>query len=141
MADQPSSPAGRVLKTLLKPFRRLKRSKSTNASASRSNPTRASGAHDSVPGNDAGSAEWTASSKYIGSILLSSDSISPGGNLTLCTVLESSHLTDPTDSARHPDPSAKPLQSSLPPSSSVPDLRGATLQGEIAIHSVVASED
>jgi hypothetical protein len=76
MADQTSSTAakkskkkfGGVVKNVLDLFQRRK---SANDSASQSNSTRvfASGASDPVPGNSAGSAEPTASSKYIGSIL------------------------------------------------------------------------
>ena len=89
MAARPSSAAATVWRTFLKPFRDcIERPKSANASARPSNPTQvsvssASGAHDPVPGNDAGSAERTALSKYIGSISVLSGSTSPGGNVTL----------------------------------------------------------
>jgi hypothetical protein len=79
MADQTSSTAakkskkkgGGIVKLV---WDMIKRPKS-NDSASQSNLTRVSvsstsGAHDPIPGNDAGSAEPTASSKYIGSILV-----------------------------------------------------------------------
>ena len=72
MADRPSSTAAKIWKTFLKPFRGLvKRPKSANGAASS-----ASGAHGSVPGKDAGSAQPTALGKYIASILVSSDSTS-----------------------------------------------------------------
>ena len=71
--DQPSSTAkkskiGRIVKLFWDVIKRH------NSSRARSNSTRVSvssalGAHNPVPGNDAGSAELTASSKYIGSIL------------------------------------------------------------------------
>ena len=51
----------------------FKRPKSVNDSASQSNSTRVSvcfDSHDPVSGNDTGSAEPTASSKYIGFILV-----------------------------------------------------------------------
>ena len=88
MADQLSSIAA---KRYLKPFKfrdLIKRPKSANDSASESNSTLVSvssaiGAHDPIPGNNAGSVEPTASSKCIGSILVSSDSTSPGSNATL----------------------------------------------------------
>ena len=82
MADRPSSTTAKMSKMFLKPFRGLvKRPKSANASASLSNSTRnfvssASGAHDPVPGKDAKGAERTVSGKYIGSILVLSDSTS-----------------------------------------------------------------
>jgi hypothetical protein len=73
MADQLSSTAAKKLKMkgrgIVKPFQDLfKRPKSSSAQVSTSS---AFGAHDSVPGNDAGSAEATVSSKHIGSILVS----------------------------------------------------------------------
>ena len=80
MADQTSpTPAkkskkkgGGIAKRVLDLF---KRPKSVNDSASQLNSTRvsvssASGAHDPLRETDAGSAEPTASSKYIGSILV-----------------------------------------------------------------------
>ena len=78
MADQPSSTAELKSKKKgggIKLFRDLiKRPKSANDSASQSNSTLVSvstfGDHDLVSGNEAGSAESKASSKYIGSILI-----------------------------------------------------------------------
>jgi hypothetical protein len=73
MVDQPSSTAAKKSKkkgeSMKKLFRDLfKRPKSANDLASQSDSTRVSvssafGAHDPVPGKDAGSAESTASSK------------------------------------------------------------------------------
>jgi hypothetical protein len=96
MAHHPSSTAAKQSKKkgrgVIKRFQvrhLFKRSKSANDSASQSNSTRVSfssaiGAHDPVPGNDAGSAAPTASSKYISTILVLSDStFSAGGNATL----------------------------------------------------------
>ena len=90
MPDRPS------YKTFLKTFRGwIKRPKSANASASPSNSTlisvsSASGAHDPVPRNDAGSAKPTASSKYIGSISVLSNSTSlQAARISVCTVLDS----------------------------------------------------
>ena len=141
MADRPSSTAATMWKTFLRPFRDcIERPKSANASTSPSNPTRvsvsierpksanasasplnptrisvpsASGAHDPVPGNDAGSAEQTALSKYIGSILVISDSTSlqvatlPW--IRVCTVLDS-YFADLVDSAHHLDPPTTTFQ-------------------------------
>ena len=80
MADQHSSTVAKKSKKkgrdVVKLFRNLiKQPKSANDSASQSNSTRVSvssafGAQGSVPGNDAGSAEPTASSKYIDFILV-----------------------------------------------------------------------
>jgi hypothetical protein len=94
MADHPSSTAAKQSKKkgggIVKRFRHLfKRSKSANDSVSQSNSTRvsvssATGADGPAPGNDAGSAAPMASSKYISTILVLSDStFSAGGNVTL----------------------------------------------------------
>ena len=117
MADQSLSTAAKKKKGkgTKNYFRDLfKRPKSANDSASQLNSTGVSafGAHDPVPGKDAGSAESTASSKYIGSILVSSTTTCP---------------------SHHPDDSDPigPFQSATP-SSSIPDLLGsAVAQGEL----------
>ena len=83
MADQPSSTTAKESKKrgMVKFFRDLiKQPKSANNPASQSISAQVSvssafgasafGAHDPVRGNDAGSAEPTASSKYIVSILV-----------------------------------------------------------------------
>ena len=81
MADQPSSAAAKKSKKkgrgVVKFVRDLikRPGKSVNDSASQSNLTQVSvssafGTHDSAQGNDAGSAEPTASSKYIDFILV-----------------------------------------------------------------------
>ena len=78
MADQLSSIAAQKSKKKaggIKLFRDLiKRPKSANDSASQPNSTQVSvsafGNHDSLTGHDEGSVESTASSKYIGSILV-----------------------------------------------------------------------
>jgi hypothetical protein len=90
MADQTSPTAAKKSKKkcwdLMKSYKKgrgigkrvldvIRQPKSANDSASQSNSTRvsvssASGAHDPLPGTDAGSAEPTASSKYIGSIFV-----------------------------------------------------------------------
>jgi hypothetical protein len=114
MADHPSSTAAKKSKKKgLKLLRDLiKRPISASVSAIQSNSTRDSlssafGAHDLVPGNDAGSTKSTASSKYISSILLLS-------NLP--------YRPDPTE----------PFQSAKYPSSSDPDLLGSAVgQGEL----------
>ena len=95
MVDQPSYTAAKISKKKGESMKKLlrdlfKRPKSANDSASQSDSTRVSvssafGAHDPVPGKDAGSAESTASSKYIGSILVSSTTtyLSPDDNVAL----------------------------------------------------------
>ena len=82
MADQPSSTAvkkskkkgGGIIKKLFRDL--IKRSQSVDdlASQFKLNSTRA---HNPVPGNDAGSAEPMASSKYIGSIFMLSTTTWP----------------------------------------------------------------
>ena len=116
MADQSSSTAakkkkGKGMKNYLRDL--FKRPKSANDSASQSNDSNSTGvslsafgAHDAVPGKDAGSAESTASSKYIGSILVSST--------TTCL-------------SHHPDPIG-PFQSATPSSNL---LGSAVAQGEL----------
>ncbi|KIM80637.1 hypothetical protein PILCRDRAFT_822370 [Piloderma croceum F 1598] len=85
MADRPSSTVAKRSKTKgggnsLSPFLNLfKRPKSANASANQSNSSRVSvssaiGAHDPIPGNDAGSAEPTVSS---GNTTLNQDPTTP----------------------------------------------------------------
>ena len=139
MADQPSSTAAKKLKKkgggIERLFRDLiKRPKPANDSASQSNPTRTSafGAHDPVQGNYAGSAEPTASSEYIGSILVLSMT---NWSLSRCQCyFESgyvlgSYVADLADLAHHTDPTT-PFQSARLTSSSDPDdLLGP--QGEL----------
>ena len=144
MADQPSSTAAMKSKKkgggIVKLFRDvIKRPKTVNDSASQSNLTRVSvpsafGAHDPVPGNDAGSAEPTASGKYIGFHLsvIVNDLASPDGNATLNQGIYCSEFISCRSSglSHHPDPTA-PIQSANP-LSSVPDLLGsAVAQGEL----------
>jgi hypothetical protein len=91
MADQPPKKFQKKGGGILKRARDLiKRPKPANDSASQSNSTRFSasvssalGAHHLVPGNDAGSAEPTASSKYIHLCVIDDDLTFPDGNTTL----------------------------------------------------------
>lgn len=121
----------------------IERPKSANASASQPNSTRVSvssvsGVHDLVPGNDAGTAEPTASGKFIGSISMLLTTTQPlsrwqchlASGYVLSTVLDS-FFADLADSAHSPDPTA-PSVLARPPLSSVPHLLGSTVgQGEI----------
>ena len=87
MADQPSSTAAKKSQKkgagIVKRIRDLiKRPKPANDSASQSNSASPIGAHDSVPENDAGSAEPTTS-RYIHLSVINDNLASPDGNVTL----------------------------------------------------------
>jgi len=120
----------------------IKRPKSANAAANPSNlnpssVSSASGVHDHVPGNDAGTAEPTAREfiGYISMLLTTNQPLSrrqccfPSGYV-LSTVLDS-FLGDLADSAHSPGHTS-PSWSARPPLSSDPHLLGSTVgRGEI----------